>query len=110
MRDRNGIRNITEEAFKDSPHSDHTEQCIIEALRNAGKLSVSLVVEIDGKTVGHVASGLDSVFYTDQEQAEGRARTLDMRMGMVKSLQDEFTPRAVTRRILALIIFANFLF
>jgi hypothetical protein len=60
------------------------------------------------KTVGFVASGLDSAFYTDQEQAEGKLKTLDMRMGMVKSLQDEFTPRAVTRRILALIIFGNF--
>ena len=60
------------------------------------------------KTIGHVASGLDSAFYTDQEQAEGKLQTLGMRMEMVKSLQDEFTPRAVTRRILALIIFGNF--
>lgn len=60
------------------------------------------------KSIGHVASGLDSVFYTEQEQAEGKLQSLGMRMEMVKSLQDEFTPRAVTRRILALIIFGLF--
>jgi hypothetical protein len=65
-------------------------------------------LSIIDKTVGHVASGLDSAWFTEQEKAEGNIKSLGMRMEMVKSLQDEFTPRAVTRRILALIIFANF--
>lgn len=60
------------------------------------------------KSVGHIASGLDSVIYTDQEKAEGAIQTMQMRMDMVKSLQDEFTPRSVTRRILALVIFGLF--
>ncbi len=49
------IAAITESAFKEAPHTSHTEQFIVNALRNAGKLSVSLVAEVDGNIVGHVA-------------------------------------------------------
>jgi putative acetyltransferase len=35
--------------------SGHTEQFIVEALRKAGALSVSLVAERDGRVVGHIA-------------------------------------------------------
>jgi putative acetyltransferase len=35
--------------------SDHTEQFIVTALRKAGALTVSLVAELDGKVVGHIA-------------------------------------------------------
>lgn len=57
--ERNGdIRAITEitiAAFKDHPISNHTEQFIINALRAAGALTISLVAEIDGQVVGHIA-------------------------------------------------------
>ncbi|MCT9810833.1 N-acetyltransferase [Acidovorax sp. Be4] len=46
---------VTTAAFLTAPHSDHTEQFIVKALRKAGKLAVSLVAEADGKVVGHVA-------------------------------------------------------
>ena len=36
-------------------HSDKTEHLIIEALRNTGNLTVSLVAESEDKIVGHVA-------------------------------------------------------
>jgi len=49
------ITEITIDAFKDEPHSQHTEQFIINALRKAGALTISLVAEIDGKVVGHIA-------------------------------------------------------
>jgi putative acetyltransferase len=49
------IAEITEIAFRTCPYGEHTEQFIIAALRAAGALSVSLVVEIDGTVVGHVA-------------------------------------------------------
>lgn len=49
------ISQVTIAAFKTLPISNHTEQFIIKALRVAGALTVSLVAEIDGRVVGHVA-------------------------------------------------------
>lgn len=49
------IEAVTVTAFLDAPHTDHTEQFIVRALRAAGQLSVSLVAEHDGVIVGHVA-------------------------------------------------------
>lgn len=49
------IAEITRTAFATLAISQHTEQFIIKALRAAGALSVSLVAEMDGKVVGHVA-------------------------------------------------------
>ncbi|HQN30373.1 MAG TPA: N-acetyltransferase, partial [Methanothrix soehngenii] len=42
-------------AFETLEISNHTEQLIIEALRAAGALTVSLVAELDGRVVGHIA-------------------------------------------------------
>ena len=50
-----GIAEVTAAAFKTLAISNHTEQFIIEALRAAKALAVSLVAELDGKIVGHVA-------------------------------------------------------
>jgi putative acetyltransferase len=49
------IFTITKAAFEDHPISNHTEQFIINALRAAKALSLSLVAEIDGKVIGHIA-------------------------------------------------------
>ena len=49
------ITKITVAAFADCPYGNHTEQFIVTALRAAGALSVSLVAEIDGEVVGHIA-------------------------------------------------------
>lgn len=49
------IFNITKLAFKNHPYSHNTEQFIINALRAANALTVSLVAETDGKIVGHIA-------------------------------------------------------
>ena len=49
------IGEVTAEAFRTLEVSNHTEQFIIEALRAAGALPVSLVAELDGRVVGHVA-------------------------------------------------------
>lgn len=49
------ITEVTVAAFKSLEISNHTEQFIIEALRSAGALTVSLVAEVDGRVVGHVA-------------------------------------------------------
>jgi predicted N-acetyltransferase YhbS len=49
------IAALTEAAFRTAPHSSHTEQFIVDALRNAGRLTLSLVAEDAGHLVGHVA-------------------------------------------------------
>lgn len=50
------ITAITEAAFLNEEHSSHTEQFIINALRKAGALSLSLVAEQQGEVVGHIAA------------------------------------------------------
>jgi len=49
------ITEVTIAAFKDHPVSHQTEQFIIKALREAGALTLSIVAEIDGRVVGHIA-------------------------------------------------------
>ncbi len=49
------IHELTRAAFEDAPHASHTEAQIVDALREAGALTVSLVAEVDGRLVGHVA-------------------------------------------------------
>lgn len=49
------ITEVTVAAFKTLEISNHTEQFIIEALRAAKALTLSLVAEIGGCVVGHIA-------------------------------------------------------
>lgn len=48
------IRNITVEAFTGHAHSTQKEHLLVEALREAGALSVSLVAEAHEQIIGHV--------------------------------------------------------
>jgi len=49
------ITEVTIAAFKTLPISNNTEQFIVKALRNADVLTISLVAEIEGQIVGHIA-------------------------------------------------------
>lgn len=49
------IAEVTIAAFRTLEISNHTEQFIIDALRAAKALTVSLVAEVDGRLVGHIA-------------------------------------------------------
>jgi len=49
------ISAVTLAAFTDHPISKQTEPFIIHALRAAGALALSLVAQVDGRIVGHVA-------------------------------------------------------
>ena len=53
--DIDAITEVTIEAFKTLEISNHTEQFIIEALRKAKALTVSLVADMDGRVIGHIA-------------------------------------------------------
>jgi len=57
------ITDITKAAFGNHPFSNNTEQFIIHALRAANALTVSLVAELQGKLVGHIA--FSPVTFTD---------------------------------------------
>lgn len=53
--DIDAIARLTEAAFLSEEHSSHTEQFIVNALRRAGQLTISIVA-LEGETiVGHVA-------------------------------------------------------
>jgi putative acetyltransferase len=49
------ISDVTVAAFKTLEISHHTEQFVITALRAAGALTLSLVAEVDGRVIGHIA-------------------------------------------------------
>lgn len=53
--DVSAITEVTVAAFKTLDISSHTEQFIIEALRTCCALTVSLVAEIGGRVIGHIA-------------------------------------------------------
>lgn len=50
-----GIEAVVVAAFRSSEHSSGTEHCIVRALRDADRLTLSLVAEERGHVVGHVA-------------------------------------------------------
>ena len=49
------ITEVTAAAFETLEISSHTEQFVIQALRSAKALTLSLVAEMDGRVVGHIA-------------------------------------------------------
>ena len=51
--DVSAIRLVTDAAFLDVEHSSRTEAAIVDALRHAGALTLSLVAEQDGRIIGH---------------------------------------------------------
>jgi putative acetyltransferase len=83
------ISEVTIAAFKTLEISNHTEQFIIEALRAAKALTVSLVAEMDGRVIGHIAFspvsisdgtpnwyGLGPVSVLPEHQREGIGKSL----------------------------------
>jgi predicted N-acetyltransferase YhbS len=49
------VSRVTTAAFLTAPHTNHTEQFIVDALRKARKLTVSRVATDNNEVVGHVA-------------------------------------------------------
>ena len=69
------IHAIIMQAFADAEHSNHREQHVVDALRNAGALTYSFVSILEGRPVGHVAISPVAVEVTDEsgkkQQVEG---------------------------------------
>lgn len=59
--DHPAIEVVTVAAFLGAPRTDHNEQVIVAALRQAGALTLSLVAEVDAAVVGHVAASPVSI-------------------------------------------------
>ncbi|HEY2809057.1 MAG TPA: N-acetyltransferase [Steroidobacteraceae bacterium] len=57
------IKAVTRQAFLTATHTSHTEHLIVDALRQAGALAVSLVAEAGGTVIGHV--GVSPVAISD---------------------------------------------
>lgn len=57
------IEAVTMAAFANAPHTSHTEQFIVRALRAANELTLSIVADEHGQIVGHLA--LSPVAITD---------------------------------------------
>jgi putative acetyltransferase len=53
--DASAISEVTIAAFSTLKISNHTEQFVIEALRASNALTISLVAEMDGRIIGHIA-------------------------------------------------------
>jgi putative acetyltransferase len=53
--DVSAITEVTVAAFKTLEISNHTEQFIVAALRAARALTLSLVAEVEGRVIGHIA-------------------------------------------------------
>ncbi len=66
-KDFKAIEQLTEVAFKPMPYAAGNEQFIADKLRKAGKLTISLVAEVDGVIVGHVAFSPVSIDGKDQQ-------------------------------------------
>ena len=49
------IHQVTKQAFLSAPHTDHTEQYIVDAPRRSGALKISQVAKAEGEIIGHVA-------------------------------------------------------
>lgn len=59
--DADQIRKVNIEAFRNHPISRQTEHLIVDALRSAGALDVSLVAVSDQGVVGHIAFSIAGV-------------------------------------------------
>ncbi|WP_242913795.1 GNAT family N-acetyltransferase [Brevundimonas pishanensis] len=55
LADRAAVFSLTQLAFRGHPHSDGSEPRIIDALRDAKALTISIVADLQGQIVGHAA-------------------------------------------------------
>ncbi len=66
-------------------------------------------VDTVNKVTGVITSGIDAVFYTDEEKARAASKAVENGQKMVSAIHDQWMPRAISRRILAYMFSAVFL-
>ncbi|MDA7415782.1 N-acetyltransferase [Xenophilus arseniciresistens] len=65
------IEAVTIAAFANAPHTSHTEQLIVRALRDASELTLSIVAEEHSQVVGHVALSPVTITESHGHKAKG---------------------------------------
>lgn len=65
--DIDAVRDVNVEAFREHPISRQTEHLIVDALRTAGALDLSLVADVEGRILGHIAFSKASVGDSDSD-------------------------------------------
>ena len=85
------IEAVTIAAFANAPHTSHTEQFIVRALRDAGELALSLVAEEHGQVIGHKAKGwygLGPISVLPQRQGHGiGSRLMEQALSELRAMQ-----------------------
>lgn len=76
----------------------------------SSKKAVDSVPETAAKIVDGVISGVDKLFFTDEEKAEVSQKAMDSIYDFIKSTIGENSIRSITRRRLAVMIAGAFLF
>ena len=78
-----------------------------------GAKQVDKTLDIADKTTTGIVSGIDKMFYTEEEKAEMLQKRLEIaeqasktHIELMKVTHDETTARSVTRRIIAILIMA----
>ena len=71
---------------------------------------IDAIPETAGKVVDGVISGVDKLFFTDEEKTEASQKAMDSIYSFIKTTMDESSIRSITRRVLAVMIVAAFLF
>ena len=69
--DIDAITEVTEKAFRHAPHTSHTEQYIVIALRRAGALGVSLVAHIESENPVIASAAVPAGAAAAEAAAEG---------------------------------------
>lgn len=75
----------------------------------SGSKAADKIPDMADKVVGGVVSGLDKMFFTDEEKSEASAAAMAAIIDFIKSTASESSARSVTRRILAVMILSAFL-
>ena len=71
--DRAAISEVVRTAFENEPHSDQREHLLVDALRDDGALTVSLVAEMAGKIIGYIAFSAVQIGSRDEGRCVGLA-------------------------------------
>lgn len=66
--------------------------------------------DIAEKATSGLISGIDKMFFTNEEKAEAAQKVMDVHLKMIEATASENTVRSKTRRYLALMIMGTFLF
>jgi hypothetical protein len=71
--------------------------------------TIDTVVDTAATLAKSAASGIDVIFYTDEEKSQARTKAFDQWLEQCKSIVDGDTPMAKARRAIAVMIVVQFL-